>query len=123
MKITDDGLKSAYIQALQRLTRWKKIFVGWQLGTRSDKDGEALAVADQREVTLLMRAELNSMLALLIEKKVFTEVEWVTKLMEEARMMDKDMEARFPGVEAMEYGLKIHVKEFAETQKKLHFKP
>lgn len=53
---------------LQKLCKWRSVFAGWQLGTRPDTDAECQAVRDHREVTMLMRAELSALTALLIEK-------------------------------------------------------
>lgn len=123
MKVTDKALLVAYTSALNRLHKWRKIFVSWQLGTRPDTDGEALAVADHRSLSLLMRAEINAMTALFIKKGVFTEEEFVTQVIEEAKLMDRDMEGRFPGVRAVNEGLAIDIEKFKETARKLHFPP
>jgi hypothetical protein len=123
MKITDKALFVAYTSALNRLHKWRKIFVSWQLGTRTDTDGEALAVADHRSLSLLMRAELNAFTAILVKKGVFTEEEFTTQIIEEAKLVDKELEARFPGVRAVGDGLVIDVEKFKETVKKLHFPP
>lgn len=123
MKITDKALYVAYTSALNRLHKWRKIFVSWQLGTRPDTDGEALAVADHRSLSLLMRAELNAFTAILVKKGVITEEELTTQIIEEAKLVDKELEARFPGVRAVGDGLVIDVEQFKETAKKLHFPP
>lgn len=123
MKIVDAALLTAYHEALNKLHKWRTIFVSWQLGTRSNTDGEALAVGDHRSVTLIMRAELNALVALMVKKGVFTEEEYVTQIIEEAQQQDKDMEERFPGVRASPVGLIFNAVQFMQTQKKLHFPP
>jgi hypothetical protein len=64
------------MSTLKRLGKWRKIFVSWQLGTRSDTDSEAKALADHREATMLLRAESSAFVRLLIGKGVFTDSEW-----------------------------------------------
>lgn len=122
-KIKDRTLRLAYDQATNTLAKWRKVFTSWQLGTRTANDGEALAVADHRELTILLRAELNTMLAVLIEKEVVTETEWVTKLIAEMKQMERDFESRFPGVRATPEGLEISVSDYNATCKRMHFPP
>lgn len=63
------------IDWLNRLCKWRSILAGWQLGTRADTDPECQAVRDHREVTLLLRAEVNALTQLLVCGGVFTEEE------------------------------------------------
>mgnify|MGYP001587156880 CR=1 FL=1 len=44
------------MQKINRLTKWRTLFTGWQLGTRAKGDPEGDAVRDHREVTILLRA-------------------------------------------------------------------
>ena len=53
---------------INRLTKWKMVFAGWQLGTRPVGDPECDAVRDHREVTILLRAEITTLLALSLRK-------------------------------------------------------
>lgn len=84
---------------LNKLAKWRNVFAGWQLGTRPKGDPEGDAVRDHREVTLMMRAELNALVFLLTEKKkLFTAQEWTAQLGEEAAFLDQAMEKKFPGI-------------------------
>jgi hypothetical protein len=74
----------AAIEALNKLAKWRSVFAGWQLGTRSEDDAECKAVRDHREVTIVLRAEVNAITGLLIEKGVFTVEEWDARLEDEA---------------------------------------
>lgn len=123
MKIKDKNLLVAYLAALNQLHKWRRIFVSWQLGTRTDKDGEALALADHRSLSLMLRTELNAMTAILLKKGAFTEEEFATQVIEEAKLADKELETRFPGARAMADGLVLDVETFKETARKLHFPP
>jgi len=74
---------------LQILGKWRSLFAGWQLGTRSTTDPECQAVKDHREVTILLRAEVNALTGLLIEKGVFTGEEFDIQLGDEAKALNE----------------------------------
>lgn len=93
------------MRALNILTKWRTLFTGWQLGTRPKGDPEGDAVRDHREVTILLRAENNAVLGLLLAKGVITEDEWLAQLEQEADHLAKAYSDRFPGVTAHEDGL------------------
>jgi hypothetical protein len=103
-------------RALQTLCKWRLLFTGWQLGTRTKSDPEAAAVRDHREVTILLRAEQSALTRLLVAKGVFTFSEFNESLGEEAVLLNKDYEARFPGITASEMGLTFDHRA-AETMK------
>jgi hypothetical protein len=107
---------------LNRLAKWRGWFAGWQLGTRPKGDPESDAVRDHRENTILMRVEINALVGLLVDKKVFTAEEWTRRLNEEAAWYDTMLEKRFPGVRSTDTGL-VFTQEAAETQRKMNFKP
>lgn len=93
------------IDWLNRLCKWRSVFAAWQLGTRLSSDPEAQAVRDHRELSMLMRAEINAQSALLIRKGVFTAEELGTQLMEEARHLSIAYERKFPGMKATDHGI------------------
>jgi len=95
------------LDALNRLAKWRTLLTGWQLGTRAKGDPEGDAVRDHREVTLLLRAEINALTALLLSNRVFTAGEYQAALAEEAEALNADLERRFPGVTAHDDGLHI----------------
>lgn len=103
--------------ALNRLAKWRTVFAGWQLGTRSKEDAESQAVRDHREVTMLMRAEINAQTQLLVKKGIFTQEEFLTQLTEEAEVLSKVYESKFPGFSATDIGMKMDVAKAAETTK------
>lgn len=92
-------------RALETLTKWRVLFTGWQLGTRPKGDPEGDAVRDHREVTILLRCEVNALTGLLISKGVITAEEFDVALEAEAGLLCGDYERRFPGVQADETGL------------------
>lgn len=110
-------------RALNRLAKWRNILAGWQLGTRATGDPECAAVRDTRELLLLMRADINALLALLVKKHVFTTEEWSEALEAEANQLSRDYERRFPGFTATDVGLEMRMPEAGETMKRMNFKP
>lgn len=94
-------------RALNKVGKWRSLFVGWQLGTRSDTDPEAQAVRDHRDLSMLVRIDVNALLGLMIRKGVFTEQEWIDALEAEAKQYDQDLETRFPGAHTSDVGLRI----------------
>ena len=94
--------------SLNRLAKWRAVFAGWQLGTRATGNAECNAVRDHREATLLHRAELNTLLRLLIEKKVFTASEFRFALDHEADQLSADLAKRFPGFKATDAGIEMN---------------
>lgn len=103
--------------ALNKLTKWRSVFAGWQLGTRLMDDPESQAVRDHREVTLLLRAEVSALVFLLIEKGVFSGDEWERRLETEALELDKLLEKRFPGISTGPDGVHFDLPKAAETMK------
>lgn len=104
-------------RALNRLAKWRVVFTGWQLGTRAKGDPESDAVRDHREVTILLRAESNALIGLLLRKGLITEMEWLAALEREAGDLSKAYEAKFPGFKATDDGMSMSLPAAAETTK------
>lgn len=111
------------LAALEKLTKWRKFFASWQLGTTAAGGGRYKAVADHREVTILMRAEISALTGLLIGKGVFTDDEWNDALEHEAELLDFAYQGRFPGWSSRADGLSMKLPEAAQTMQKLGFPP
>lgn len=93
--------------ATQRLAKWRTLFAGWQLGTRAKGDPEGDAVRDHREVTILLRAEMNALLGLLVAKGICTAEEFTVALEREADLLSADYSRKFPGIRAVDHGLEF----------------
>lgn len=93
--------------ALNKLTKWRTIFAGWQLGTRTKEDPECQAVRDHREVTILLRAEVNALTAALVESGALNIERFSEQLEVEAARLDADYESKFPGVRTTQEGCVI----------------
>lgn len=102
---------------VNRLAKWRAIFAAWQLGTRAKGDPEADAVRDHREVTILVRAEVNALTSLLISKGLIDEREFRRHLDVEAEHLMRAFEKRFPGAEATDEGMKLDLRKAAEWMK------
>lgn len=103
--------------ALERLAKWRSVFAGWQLGTRADTDPECQAVRDHREATIMLRAEVNALTRILVDRHVITESNFLAALEQEAIQLDRDYEKKFPGMKATDYGIKFDVPIARETMK------
>jgi hypothetical protein len=109
--------------ALEKLAKWRKFFASWQVGTVPAADGRYKAVADHRELSILMRAEMSAVTALLVRKGVFTQEEFGQALERSAKQLDHDYEESYPGWRSVADGLSMKLPEAAETMKKLGFPP
>lgn len=109
--------------ALERVGKWRRLFAGWQLGTRPETDGEFRAVADHREVTILLRIESNALTSILLRKGVITREEWTDALGEEADALNAAYAKRFPGITATPNGMQYDLPAAAETMRANHFPP
>lgn len=108
--------------ALNKLTKWRNVFAGWQLGTMQIENETCRAVRDHREVTMLMRAECNAQVQLMIAKGVFTLEEWQQQLLIEAEHLDKAYEKKFPGFRSHCDGIEIYNTHVAADTTR-HWKP
>jgi hypothetical protein len=107
--------------ALNRLAKWRTVLAGWQLGTRPQGDPESDAVRDHRELSLLLRAEVAALAALLIAKGIFTVEEFTRQVAAEAELLERALEKRFPGARATDDGITI---DFAQAEAWLrNFRP
>lgn len=95
------------MMALEKLTKWRSVFAGWQLGTRSEKDAESRAVRDHREITMILRVETTAIVGLLIDKGVITLEELQDAITSEAEIMDKSLEGRFRGFKSSPAGMEM----------------
>lgn len=109
--------------ALEKLAKWRKFFASWQVGTVPAGDGRYKAVADHRELSILMRAEMSAVTGLLVRKGIFTQEQFADALERAAKQLDHDYEESYPGWRSLPDGLSMKLPEAAETMKKLGFPP
>jgi len=111
------------LAALDQLAKWRRFFTSWQTGTRPADDGEAAAIRHHRELSILLRCEMSALAGLLLRKGVFTETEWRDALEAEAKQLDADYAAAYPGWSSAPNGMTMKLPEAAETMRRLHFPP
>ena len=102
---------------MNRVTKWRTLFTGWQLGTRPKGDPEADAVRDLRELTICLRVEVNALIGILHKQGIVTSEQWISQLIDEAQALDKSFEARFPGFKSSDDGLIMTLPDAAQTMK------
>lgn len=116
-KRSDDQVAAIASRVTNRLCKWRSVFAGWQLGTRLDTDPESCAVRDHREVTMLLRAEVNALTACLIDAGVITSRSYTEQVIIECEHLDASYERRFPGMKATDHGITYELPLAAETMK------
>lgn len=110
-------------RVLNKLCKWRRFFVGWQIGSRLMSDREAAAIANHRELTILLRAEVTALTGMLIRKGVFTAEEYTRALIDEARQLDADYARAYPGFASSENGMTMKMPEAGKTMDRLGFPP
>jgi hypothetical protein len=105
----DKSLGARVQRALNRVAKWRTVYVSWQLGTRIKGDPEAAAVRDAAEQRIMQRVELSALASLLIKKGVFTIDEFNEELIIEAAALEKALERRFPGFKAQDNGMDVNL--------------
>lgn len=94
-------------KALNRLAKWRSVLTGWQLGTRPSEDPECQAVRDHRELSIMLRVELNALTALIRNEVPDFDAKFEKHLLEEAAIMEQGFEERFPGASATDHGIQL----------------
>jgi hypothetical protein len=111
------NLQDQCMTVLNRVTKWRSVFAGWQLGTRGKEDPECQAVKDHRETTILLRIEASAFAAILLKKGICTHEELQKQFIEEAEALDAEYEKKFPGYKSTNMGMNIDAKVAAQTIK------
>lgn len=99
---------------LNKLCKWRSVLAGWHTGTKAlltpsgQRNPGVDAMRDLMDKWLIMRAENNALVTLLIRKKVFTAQEFSETLMREAALLDREMERIFPGMKTSEEGVVLY---------------
>jgi hypothetical protein len=118
---TDEQVASIAMRVLNRFAKWRTVFASWQLGSRSDDDGECRALKDHRELSMMLRVEVSALSALLIDKGVFTARELTEQTIIEAEMLDEGYSRAFPGFKSHDSGMDIDLVEARATMSRFGF--
>jgi hypothetical protein len=111
--VTEDFSRRRFMAALNKLTKWRVILTGWQVGTRAKGDAESDAIRDHREATLILRAEVSAIVRALTEPdfngkpKVLSMPAYMDLAAEEAVALDLTFETRFPGAKSTPTGIDL----------------
>ncbi len=116
-------LEDEVLRVINKLCKWRSFFASWQLGTRLESDGEVKAVKHQRELSILLRVDVNALAGLMLRKGVFTQEEYQRALIQEAKYLDHAYEESFPGWRSTETGMSMKMPEAGETMRKMGFPP
>jgi hypothetical protein len=112
------------IDPLNKLCKWRGVLAGWAIGSKKVETPGVRAVRNTAERLLVLRVEVSTLLALMLEKKVFTEDEFRAKLQAEAMILDDMMEKEFPGFRSVADGIDIYdVALAADTMQRKGFPP
>lgn len=103
--------------ALNRLCKWRSVLAGWHLGTRSADAPGVQAMRDLQDFRLVMRAEMNAITELMIQKGIFTKAEYDAALALAADECELDLQRSFPGYRATDAGMDINVAVAMETNR------
>lgn len=114
---TDDQVAEIAGRITNRFAKWRLVFAGWQLGTRLNSDPECQAVRDHREISMLMRAEINALTKLCIDAGVFTSRDLTEQMIVEFEHLSDSYAERFPGMTPTDDGIAYELPLAAETMK------
>lgn len=105
----------SWIESANRLTKWRRHFALWQLGSSREGTQEFKAVSHHRELSMIMRAELNALTKIVLEAKLVTSEEMLKTFEEEFDLLSEDYAKAYPGITAFDWGLDIKMPEAEYT--------
>lgn len=111
------SIASEYERALNRLAKWRSVYTGRWLGTRTLQDPEAIAVRDLFEKLLILRVEVSALSNLLIDKGLISATAYQAQIVIECEHLQHALERQFPGFKACDYGMDINTAKAVETTK------
>lgn len=117
MAMSEEEVATRLEKVANRVAKWRAHFAGWQLGTRESTDPEAQAVRDQRELLILLRAEVNALTGLLVDAGVFSSQGFSERLIDELEHLDRSYAKRWPGCEAHDDGMHYLIPECVESMR------
>jgi hypothetical protein len=112
----------ADLPALQQLCKWRTVLAGWHMGSGFVDTPGVSAMRDLMDKWLIMRAENNAIMRLLLDKGIMTPADFQKQLEEEAVHLDEDMAQMFPGFRSSQEGIVVFDVALAqETMTRLKF--
>lgn len=98
---------------LNRMAKWRNVAL--IMATQGDRMSFERYVRDNAEKALLYRVELSALAALLIQKGVFTHVEFTAQVEVEAEALSAVLEKNFPGFSSTDHGMSMKNPEALQT--------
>ena len=98
-----------------KLGAWKSVLARWQLGPSANEAALA-ALRDHREQSLILRAEMNALVQVLLARGVISSGEWTRSLDAALRALDARYEQRFPGLRTTDAGAVVEADAEAVTR-------
>ena len=106
-----------YVDALNRLAKWRSVFAGRWLGTRANTDPECIAVRDVIEKLLILRVEVSALTQLAVARGDFTAAQLQDQIAIECAHLEAGLEKQFPGFRSTDVGMQIDTAKAVETMK------
>jgi hypothetical protein len=106
--------------AVNRLCRFKTVLARWQLGLTYEQQ-EFDAICDTRALLLILRAEVNALLSVLVETRIVKHSDFDKALEEAANRDNTNLSLRFPGYYGTDEGLAVDLKIAVATAKRYGF--
>lgn len=101
--------QETYILLLEALGKWRNVLAArmfgyWKNSAEYKSDSRKKAQYDEyaelRELTLALRAEMNSIAQLMLNKKIFTEEEYILMMNDQMGLLLMQYQKHFPGIVA-----------------------
>jgi hypothetical protein len=96
------------LRALNRLAKWRFVFASRMFGSRPDTDEPTKVFKDLVERTLILRAEVTALTALLVEQRMIYEDDFARHVAVEAGHLERLLEQQFPGFRSAEHGMEVY---------------
>lgn len=108
-------MTTRWLDALNRVCKWRRVFTGKMLGTAAESDPLIVGMNDIQEARIIMRVELTAITGLLLAKGVFAGDELNEAIGKEADLLNADYATRFPGFTATDDGIDMDVEMVRKT--------
>jgi hypothetical protein len=100
-------LEKRYFALLQSIRQVGRAQIGRVLGTVGSTRGNYKAWMDLLERSYFVRAEVNAVCKLLIDKGIMTHDEWRQRIVDELESYLKNLSAQWPELEFSEIGMTV----------------
>ncbi len=103
------------IQAANILAKWRRFFANWELGSQWEGTNRYKATANNWELLMLVRAEVNGLTKILFEKDIISSEEFDAIMAEEYTHLSEEYSKKYSGIIANEDGLTFKIPDSLES--------